>query len=211
MVGGLSQYRNLLIYAGILLFLGAILVGCSTEESSDSTESEETAELAEMAELEDGIDESEKAIRAVIEKEFNGPDEKYRDLWNVMAEKHPVDPSEEEYNDFLKSSAYTNLTDYMEESYAAYFTDNGYDNFSRSGAFYYSFSDSDYRISTSDIDIVQSDNGDTLYSFTFKVLYEPAEGEADEYGFEGRAIAPEEGKIGKINFNDKNQLIEDIR
>ncbi|WP_274624521.1 hypothetical protein [Planococcus sp. A6] len=211
MVGGLSQYRNLLIYAGILLFLGAILVGCSTEESAKSTESEETAESTETAELEDGIDESEKAIRAVIEKEFNGPDEKYRDLWNVMAEKHPVDPSEEEYNEFLKSPAYTNLTDYMEKSYAAYFTDNGYDNFSRSGAFYYSFSDSDYRISTSDIDVVQSDNGDTLYSFTFKVLYEPADDEADEYDFEGRAIAPEEGKIDKIDFNDKDQLIEDLR
>lgn len=115
MVGGLSQYRNLLIYAGILLFLGAILVGCSTDESAENTESEETAESTETTEPEEGIDESEEAIRAVIEKEFNGPDEKYRDLWNAMAEKQPADPSEEEYNEFLKSPAYTNLTDYMEK------------------------------------------------------------------------------------------------
>ncbi|WP_211654805.1 hypothetical protein [Planococcus alpniumensis] len=210
MESGFSRYRNLLQCAVILLFLSMMLVGCSNEESAENTESEEIVESTETTELEERIDESEEAIRAVIEKEFNGPDEKYRDLWDAMAEKQPVDPSEEEYNDFLKSPAYTNLTDYMEESYAAYFTDNGYDNFSRSGAFYYSFSDSDYRISTSDIDIVQSDNGDTLYSFTFKVLYE-AEGEADEYDFEGRAIVPQEGKIGKIDFNDKDQLIEDIR
>ncbi|MDN5709118.1 MAG: hypothetical protein L0G95_06735 [Planococcus sp. (in: firmicutes)] len=206
MESGFSRYRNLLQFAVILLFLGAILVGCSNEEMvANSTES------AEPAEQDDELDESEEAIRAVIQKEFNGPDEKYRDLWDVMAEKQPVDPSEEEYNEFLKSPAYTNLTNYMKESYAKHFTENGYDNFSRIGAFYYSFSDSDYRISTSDIDIVQSDNGDTLYSFTFKVLYEPEDGEGDEYDFEGRAIVPEEGKVGKIDFNDKDQLIEDIR
>ncbi|AUD14450.1 MULTISPECIES: hypothetical protein [unclassified Planococcus (in: firmicutes)] len=205
---GANLYKNLSLSAVLLLFLSSVLVGCSTEETAESTEAIESVEPAEQ---EAGVDESEEAIRSVIEKEFNGPDETYRNLWNVMADKQPVDPNQEEYDAFLESAEYTDLMDYMEDSYAEYFTENGYDNFSRSGAFNYSFSEREYQLSTSDIDIVQSDNGEKLYSFTFKVWYEPADGEAAEYEFEGRAIAPEEGKIGKVDFHDKDQLIEDIR
>ncbi|ANU17840.1 hypothetical protein BBI11_12710 [Planococcus maritimus] len=209
MADRLGLCRILLLYGVLGLLLSAIVAGCSTEGGTGDEKVAETAENVEPDE--DEMDKSEEAIRAVIEQEFNGPDETYRNLWDVMADKQPVDPSEEEYNAFLESAEYRDLMDYMEESYAAYFTDNGYENFSRNGAFYYSFSDSDYQLSTSDMDIVQSDNGETLYSFTFNVLYEPADGEANEYDFEGRAIVPEEGKIGKIDFNDKDQLIEDIR
>ncbi|QMT16685.1 hypothetical protein H1Q58_11990 [Planococcus maritimus] len=204
MADRLSRLGKFWLSGMMVLLLSVIAVGCSTEETAGEVN------MAETVEPDDEVDMNEEAIRAVIEQEFNGPDETYRNLWDVMADKQPVDPSEEEYNAFLESAEYTDLMDYMEERYAVYFTENGYDNFSRNGAFYYSFSDRDYQLSTSDIDIVQSNNGETLYSFTFNVLYEPANGEANEYDFEGRAIVPEEGKIGKIEFVDQDQLIEDI-
>ncbi len=209
MADKLGRCRILLLYGVLGLLLSAIVAGCSTEGGAGDEEVAETAENVEPDD--DEMDKSEEAIRAVITQEFNGPDETYRHLWNVMADKQPVDPSEEEYSAFLESVEYTDLMDYMEESYAKYFTENGYENFSRIGAFYYSFSDREYQLSTSDIDIVQSDNGETLYSFTFNVWHEPAEGEAAAYRFEGRAIVPEEGKIGKIEFDDQDQLIEEIR
>lgn len=156
-------------------------------------------------------DENKEAIQAVIEKEFNGPDKKYRELWEAAMAFQTDDMDEEEYNAFQETPEYKELLNYMEETYAPYFTANAYETFSRTGAFAYSFSEKDYTLNTDDLEITQSENEPTLYNFTFDVHYENESGETGVYSFEGNSIVPEKGKIGKIQFDDQDGLNQAIQ
>lgn len=181
--------------AMLFLLISAFLIaGCSQEGTAEGNVP---------------IDHNEKAIEAVIEQEFNGPDKKFRQLWNAAMETQPADPNQEEYDAYTQSPVYKALTHYMEETYASYFTTNGYDNFIRSApAFAYSFSEGDYQLSVSDIEIIQHAQESTFYTFTFQVNYE--NGETASFNFEGEAIVPKEGKIGKISFQDKDGLLQKL-
>lgn len=174
------------------VFAGLLIAGCSADGASERTKgaAEETA------------DKSEQAIRAVIEEEFNGPDEEYKEVRDTAMEAQVSDKYADDYEAYLESPEYQALMSYMEETYAAYFTANGYENFINTAAFMYSFFDGDYTLNTSAIEIAQSENGPTLYDFTFQVVYTDENGESGQFDFEGKAIAPEEGKIGKIEYLD---------
>jgi len=185
-----------------LIFTSLLIVGCSANGTAEDN----------GAEAEETVDKSEQAIRAVIEKEFNGPDEKYKALWEAMAEAQTSVKYSDDYEAFLESPEYQGLMSYMEETYASYFTENGYDNFINSTpAFHYSNRDQDYELNTSNIEIAQSENGTTLYDFTFQVEYTGENGESEQFNFKGKAIAPEEGKIGKIEFLDQGGLLQELR
>lgn len=183
---------------GILLMICASLLfaGCSQNGTAEEN---------------DASDKNKEAIQAVIEKEFNGPDKKYRELWNAATEIQTAEMNQEEYAAWLKTPAYKEYMQYMEEAYLPYFTDNSYETFINTNAFSYSFSDAEYKINTSEIEINQSENEETLYNFTFIVNYKNEEGQTNDYSFGGNAIVPEEGKIGKIQFDDEDGLIEKIR
>ncbi|MDQ0429449.1 major membrane immunogen (membrane-anchored lipoprotein) [Planomicrobium stackebrandtii] len=190
---------------GILYLIFAILliVGCSANGTAEGT----------GAEAEETVDESEQAIRAVIEKEFNGPDEKYKELLDTAMKAQISDKYMDDYEAYLESPEYQALMSYVEETYASYFTENGYDTFINTSAFMYAGFDSDYELNTSAIDIAQSENEKTLYNFTFQVEYKDENGESNQFDFEGSAIAPEEGKIGKIEYLDgyEDGLLEELR
>lgn len=176
-----------------LIFASLLIVGCS---ANGATEDKRT-ETEEMA------DKSEQAIRTVIEKEFNGPDEKYKELLDAAMEAQISEKYVEDYEAYLESPEYLALISYMEETYASYFTENGYDNFINAApAFMYSGFDHDYELKPSNIEIAQNESGPTLYNFTFQVEYTDENGESSHFDFEGNAIAPEEGKIGKIEYLD---------
>lgn len=175
---------------GVLLLASLVMAGCSGQ---GTTETDEAA------------DKNAEAISAVIEKEFNGPDEIYRELWETAMAKQQADMSQEEYDAITAGPEYQALEDYTEEAYASYFTENGFDDFSRSGAFYYSLFEGDYQLSMSDIDIAQNEQEPTLYTFTFNVLHED-----EPFTFEGKAMVPENGKIGKIEFLDKDGLADKL-
>ncbi|WP_261384350.1 hypothetical protein [Planococcus sp. CPCC 101016] len=192
-------YKSKKIAFGILflIFASLLIVGCS----ADGAEAEKT------------VDKSEQAIRTVIEKEFNGPDEKYKELWNASMEAQISDEYSDDYEAYLESPEYQALMSYTEETYAPYFTENGYDTFINTAAFMYSGFDYDYELSTSTIEVVQSENEKTLYNFTFQVEYKDENGESSQFDFQGNAIAPEEGKIGKIEYLDgyEDGLLEELR
>jgi len=157
------------------------------------------------AEIDNG-DKNKAAIRAVLEKEFTGPDEEYLLRLDEMFE-HQEDPSYEVY--------VGRLTDYMEETYSSYFTESGLDGFTRTTpafSHHYSGRNYDYQISISDIEVVQSDNPKTpkSYSFTGLVEYEDEVGETSQYEIQGKAICSEEGKIGRIQIV-ATELEEKIR
>ena len=180
----------------LLVFIFLIVAGCS-----QSGEAQENS----------AADENKEAIQTVIEKEFNGPDKKYRELWEAAMAFQTDEMDEEEYNAFQETPEYQELLNYMEETYAPYFTANAYETFSKTGAFAYSFSEKDYALKTDDLEITQSENEPTLYNFTFDVNYENESGETGVYSFEGNSIVPEKGKIGKIQFDDQDGLNQAIQ
>lgn len=187
-----------------LIFTSLLIMGCSTNGTTED----------EGSEAEGTADQSEQAILAVIEEEFNGPDEKYIAKWNAMEEAQVSEQYSEDYEAFLKSPEYQELMSYMEETYAPYFTENGYDNFiNTTAAFTYSRFENDYELTPSNIEITQSENGETLYDFTFDVEYTDQNGESEQFNFEGNAIVPEEGKIGEIEYLDdlEDGLLEQLR
>ena len=171
---------------------GLLIAGCSADDTAEGNE----------AAAEETVDKSDQAIRAVIEEEFNGPDERYKELWDTAMEAQISDKYVDDYEAYLESPEYQALMSYMEDTYESYFTENGYDNFINTAAFMYSAFDGDYTLNTSAIEIAQSENGPTLYDFTFQVDYTDENGESSQFDFEGKAIAPEEGKIGKIEYLD---------
>jgi hypothetical protein len=179
-----------------LIFISLTIAGCSANGATEGngTEPEETA------------DKSEQAIRAVIEKEFNGPDKKYKELWDAAMDAQISEKYSEDYEAYLESPEYQALMSYTEETYAAYFTENGYDTFINAApAFMYSVFDGDYELKTSAIEITQNEEEPTLYGFTFQVEYTDETGESSQFDFKGDAIAPEEGKIGKIEYLDGHE------
>lgn len=188
-------------YAILLLIFACILAaGCSQEGLADA---------GGAADPSGGPDKNEKVIQTVIEKEFSGPDKTYQGLRNAVMDAHDADMSQEEYDAFMKSPVYSDYTGYMKKTYASYFTDNAYDFFITSTpAFRYSVFDGDFNLSPRHIDITQNEQEPTLYSFTFEVEHKGADGEIGYYNFEGEALVPEEGKIGKIQFHDLDGLQE---
>lgn len=153
------------------------------------------------AENSEPVDKNAEAIKAVIEKEFNGPDEKYRELWEEAMATIEGDMNQEEYDAAVAGPEHEALKAYSEETYASLFTENGFDDFITTGAFHYSLFEGAYGLSTSDIEITQNDQEPTLYTFTFDVLHED-----EPFTFEGKAMVPEDGKIGRIQFMDKDGL-----
>ncbi len=188
---------------GLLLILVSCLfiVGCSENEKAKIVEAEKPTQ---------SVEKDKAVIQAFIEKHVNGPDKQYRKLWDAAMEIQTAEMNEEEYTAWMNGPEYTALTHYMSDMYALYFTENTYDTFSKTEAFIYSFSDQDYKLTTSAIEINQSEIEKTLYNFTFQVIYENETGETETFEYEGEAIVPVEGKIGKIQFNDQERLLQKI-
>ena len=199
-----NEHLSLKRMMGILLLICTALFVAACSQSG-------TAEENEVAKKSDPAVKDKEAIQAVIEKEFNGPDKKYRELWETAMDFQTEEMNQEEYDAFQETPEYKELMNYMEEAYAPYFTENAYETFSRTAAFTYSFSEEDYTINTADLEINQSKNEPTLYNFAFNVNYEDENDETADYAFEGNAIVPEEGKIGKIEFDDLDRLNQAIQ
>ncbi|WP_038704518.1 hypothetical protein [Planococcus sp. PAMC 21323] len=189
---------------GIVLMLISFLLiaGCSENGEAKEVETEK---------ITDSVEKDKSAIQAVIEKQFNGPDEEYRELWNTAMDSQTGDMDEEQYNAWLNSPEYKALMDYMSDTYAPYFTDNAYETFSKTDAFLYSFSDQEYKLKTANIEINQNEVEKTLYTFTFQVMYENDIDETETFDFKGEAIVPTAGEIGKYQVDDQERLLEKIR
>lgn len=196
-----------LVLCMICLFAGYLFISQNIGNESDGRTAEPGNNTKEIPvgieDDESGHDESAEAIRAVIEEEFNGPDEKYKELLDAAMEAQISEEYMDDYEAYLESPEYLALMSYMEETYASYFTENGYDNFiNATPAFMYSGFDQNYKLSPSNIEIVQSENGTTLYDITFQLEYTDENGATSQFDFEGSAIAPEAGKIGQIEYMD---------
>jgi len=194
--------KNKRLIGLLLVFVSFLLIaGCSGNGEAKKVETEKTI---------DSVEKDKAVIQAVIEKQFNGPDKKYRELWEAAMNTQTVDMNEEQYNAWLNSTEYKALIDYMSDTYASYFTENAYETFKNTDAFMYSFSDRKYKLSTATIEINQNEIEKTLYTFTFQVMYENEIGVIETFDFDGEAIVPTAGKIGKIQVNNQQRLLEKI-
>ena len=177
----------------VLLIVSFLLFGCSTGDNEEGN----------GAEAKESVDKNEQAIRAVIEEEFNGPDEEYKEVLNAAMEAQVSEEYMDDYEAYLESPEYQAFMNYMEETYASYFTENGYEHFINSTpAFMYSGFEQEYELTPSAIEITQNEAEETLYDISFQVAYTDGNGESSDYHFEGSATVPEEGKIGKIEYLD---------
>ncbi|MBM7578664.1 hypothetical protein [Jeotgalibacillus terrae] len=177
--------------AGMMFFVLSVLLitGCS-----DTGAAEET-------------DKSKEAIQAVIEEEFNGPDETYIELSNTAMELQQEAQNQEEYDAYLQSPENKKWEDYMADTYASYFTEDGYEDFiTITPAYGYSHYEHDYNMSTSDLEITRSEKNPKIYRFTFTVEYESGNSEPEQYDLKGEAILTEEGKIERIIYGDRGEL-----
>lgn len=198
---------SILIVAGVLFLSQNILQNDSGLTTGTNTGEETTL----VASEEIDVEKTKETIQAVIEEEFNGPDKKYKELSEAAMEAQNNIETQEEFDALQETPIWQDYTDYMVDTYASYFTENGYDLFlTATPAFIYSDFDGDYNLTASDINISQNKNNLNMFQFTFQVDYENANGEVQSYSFEGEAIASEEGKIEKLQFLDKDDLLAEM-
>lgn len=175
----------------------AFLAGCGEQKPVPEPEAKDNV----------ATEKDTAAIEAVILKEFSGPDEAYREFMNEAMEAQSGISDQAEFDIYKESPVYQKFLGYMELTYAPYFTENGYQNFINAApAFMYHGWEGNYTMSVSDITFSQNENNRTLYNFSFPVTLTDALGKTEIFEFEGKAIVPNPGKIGSIEFKDRNNL-----
>lgn len=164
-----------------------------------------------------GTQTDKEAIEKVLNMQLNKPEDEFFEVvyakWQRMEE---VYASETEFSsDPMEGTpeliAYE---EYIEKKFMPYFTPNGFDNFKvQPMDFHYFFAmdnQRDYEMELLELDIKQSENTATNYSFSADVEYTDPDGESNVYTLTGKAIVPEQGKIGQINYTDANDFQQKI-
>lgn len=216
------KYRPLEVLVSVLLLVisSLLMTSCSEEETAEEAEtfSEPVDEqIDEQADEQEQVESAKEAIQAVITEMFTAPNEELNRLNEQADELYEKDPYtiEEEYIAFMESPERQAIDNYMEETYAPYFTVNGYEN-QRTNGFSLSYAltglGEEIQATVSSIEVNQSDRptAEKNYHFSFTVNYINTEGVTEPYRFEGMAIVPQKGKIGDIQFTDKDGLLEQI-
>ncbi|MBZ5199840.1 hypothetical protein HU147_01315 [Planomicrobium chinense] len=206
------KFASSLVLCMIILIAGYLFLSQTilqeSGEMTTGTGNSSDEKPASAGEDEVDANKSKESIQAVIEEEFNGPDEKYKELSSAAMEAQNKVETQEEFDALQQTPVWQDYMNYMADTYASYFTANGYDNFlNATPAFMYSGFDNDYEMAASDIKISQNEHNPKMYKFTFAVEYKNADGETALYNFEGEAFASEEGKIEKLQFLDKEDLL----
>lgn len=164
-----------------------------------------------------GLLTNEEAIENVLHMQLTKPEDEFFEVvyakWQRMEE---VYTSETEYtSDPMEGTQeLAAYEEYIEKKFKPYFTENGFDNFKvQPMDFHYFFAmdnQRNYEMELVALDIDQSDNTATNYSFFAEAEYTDPDGESNVYSLTGRAIVPEQGKIGSIQFTDVDGLQQKI-
>lgn len=186
---------------GLVMGLSCILLtGCAIEGADSAIEpNPPTKSLLKDTE----------AIEAVILKEFGGTDVTYIELLEQMSAAQENVKTQEGFDAFKETAIYQDYHSYVTFTYASYFTENGFDFFiNGTPAFKFSRLAGAGNLNVSDISFSQNEQNQTLYQFTFPVNHTDDDGQLKAYRFEGEAIVPTPGMIGKIEFIDLDGLYE---
>lgn len=149
---------------------------------------------------------NEKIIRAVLEREYNGPDmelarlqEEWWDLQSVTETKN-----QEEYDQLLQSKKYTDLMDYYSIIYGEYFTENMLKNAIASNLIFkynYSLIENSIEVHLENVKVVQEKEHPNIYRPIIEVSLTNDEGQKVFHTLKEEFIfsTSEPGKIGSYN------------
>lgn len=149
---------------------------------------------------------NEKIIRAVLEREYNGPDmelarlqDEWWDLQSVTETKN-----QEEYDQLLQSKKYTDLMDYYSTIYGEYFTENMLKNAIASNLFFeynYSLIENSIEVHLENVKLVQEKEHPNIYRPIIEVSLTNNEGQKVFHTLREEFIfsTSEPGKIGSYN------------
>lgn len=149
---------------------------------------------------------NEKIIRAVLEREYNGPDmelarlqEEWWDLQSVTETKN-----QEEYDQLLQSKKYTDLMDYYSTIYGEYFTENMLKNAIASNLIFkynYSLIENSIEVHLENVKVVQEKEHPNIYRPIIEVSLTNNEGQKVYHTLKEEFIfsTSEPGKIGSYN------------
>ncbi|MEK5148001.1 hypothetical protein MKX53_13365 [Psychrobacillus sp. FSL K6-4615] len=149
---------------------------------------------------------NEKIIRAVLEREYNGPDmelarlqDEWWDLQNVTETKN-----QEEYDQLLQSKKYTDLMDYYSTIYGEYFTENLLKNAIASNLIFkynYSLIENSIEVHLENVKVVQEKEHPNIYRPIIEVSLTNNEGQKIFHTLKEEFIfsTSEPGKIGSYN------------
>lgn len=149
---------------------------------------------------------NEKIIRAVLEREYNGPDmelarlqDEWWDLQSVTETKN-----QEEYDQLLQSKKYTDLMDYYSTIYGEYFTENMLKNAIASNMIFkynYSLIENSIEVHLENVKVVQEKEHPNIYRPIIEVSLTNNEGQKVFHTLKEEFIfsTSEPGKIGSYN------------
>lgn len=149
---------------------------------------------------------NEKIIRAVLEREYNGPDmelarlqDEWWDLQSVTETKN-----QEEYDQLLQSKKYTDLMDYYSTIYGEYFTENMLKNALASNLIFkynYSLIENSIEVHLENVKVVQEKEHPNIYRPIIEVSLTNNEGQKVFHTLREEFIfsTSEPGKIGSYN------------
>ncbi|WP_419957326.1 hypothetical protein [Psychrobacillus psychrotolerans] len=149
---------------------------------------------------------NEKIIRAVLEREYNGPDmelarlqDEWWDLQSVTETKN-----QEEYDQLLQSKKYTDLMDYYSTIYGEYFTENMLKNAIASNLIFkynYSLIENSIEVHLENVKVVQEKEHANIYRPIIEVSLTNNEGQKVFHTLKEEFIfsTSEPGKIGSYN------------
>lgn len=158
-----------------------------------------------------------EAIEEVLTIQLNKPEDEFFEVvyakWQRMEEVYAAD-TEFTSDPMEGTPELLAYEEYIEKKFNPYFTMNGFDNFKvQPMDFHYFFAmdnQRNYEMELLDLKIEQSENTATNYSFSAEIDYTDPNGESNVYNLTGRAIVPEQGKIGSIQFTDVDGLQQKI-
>ncbi|MEK5208142.1 hypothetical protein [Psychrobacillus sp. FSL H8-0510] len=149
---------------------------------------------------------NEKIIRAVLEREYNGPDmelarlqDEWWDLQSVTETKN-----QEEYDQLLQSKKYTDLMDYYSTIYGEYFTENMLKNVIASNLIFkynYSLIENSIEVHLENVKVVQEKEHPNIYRPIIEVSLTNNEGQKVFHTLKEEFIfsTSEPGKIESYN------------
>lgn len=149
---------------------------------------------------------NEKIIRAVLEKEYNGPDMELSrlldDWWTLQSVTETK--NQEEYDQLLQSKKYTDLMDYYSTTYGEYFTENMLKNAIASNLIFkynYSLIENSIEVHLENVKVVQEKEHPNIYRPIIEVSLTNNEGQKVFHTLREEFIfsTSEPGKIGSYN------------
>ena len=149
---------------------------------------------------------NEKIIRAVLEREYNGPDMELARLQNEWWDLQSVTETknQEEYDQLLQSKKYTDLMDYYSTIYGEYFTENMLKNAIASNMIFkynYSLIENSIEVHLENVKVVQEKEHPNIYRPIIEVSLTNNEGQKVFHTLKEEFIfsTSEPGKIGSYN------------